>query len=48
MTIEEIVISYLADENIEGIGDHVYAEDPWPISSENTGSIRRSVFPGTK
>ena len=28
MTIEEIVISYLADENIEGIGDHAYAEAP--------------------
>lgn len=28
MTIEETLIAYLVGENIDGIGDHVYAEAP--------------------
>ena len=28
MTIEEIIISYLSEQNIEGIGGNVYAETP--------------------
>ena len=28
MTIEKLVITYLIEENLQGIGDHVYAETP--------------------
>lgn len=28
MIIEALIIKYLIDENIDGIGDHVYAETP--------------------
>lgn len=28
MTVEEIIISYLAEQNIEGLGANVYAETP--------------------
>ena len=48
MTIEELVITYLIEENLQGIGDHVYAETPVnPPESyvliRRTGGDRKSV-----